>query len=761
MRGLATELVQKKESIEYSHIYYRIDIDYNISVVTLSEFHTEFPMLYYKERHMKRHRSGTKSIFVLASLIAGLSLTGCGMTQGNLRASTVPANTSAPFTVRSSSVSVDTTAPEIEALNVTIPYGTSLRPEEIATITDDQDASPTLEIASVVDITDRAGQNTASSGSTETAAVAVSAEVAPAAANEVAPAAANEVASAAASEIASVTDTEETEVTAESGATIETAAATETAAVSVTSETAAEVEPANPGYLFSMPGKYNMTLKGADKSGNESTKTIVVTVTDNVAPVFDGLREGFEITDKDKAAPDYLEGIAATDEIDGDVTASIKVDDSKVQYGKAGSYSIEYSVSDTSGNRATAVTPVTVKDTTPPYLSVISSALNLFVTDAKPNYASLVTAIDAVDGNVKESLKVDDSSVKYNRPGEYTTKLSVQDKAGNVAEKAIPVNISAGWKTEGDKTFYYSPKDGHLYHSWSHIGDKTYYFDPDDGHMLTGMQTVDGKQYLFHYTDGHMITGWKKTQGKTYYFSPDDGHMYHSWSTIDGKKYYFDPSDGHLLTGAQTIGGKQYLLDSKDGHLITGWQTVKGQVYYYSPDDGHMYHDWSSIGGKDYYFHRTTGHMLKGALTIDGKQYLLDDDDGHMLTGWQTIDGQEYYYSPRDGHMYHDWSTIDGTEYFFDRSDGHMYTGTHYVDGEEYNFGTSGAAQKVAPVRSSGSSGSSSYSGYAYIGNSNSGKFHKSSCSSVRDMRDYNKVGFDSRSEAINAGYVPCKRCHP
>ena len=37
----------------------------------------------------------------------------------------------------------------------------------------------------------------------------------------------------------------------------------------------------------------------------------------------------------------------------------------------------------------------------------------------------------------------------------------------------------------------------------------------------------------------------------------------------------------------------------------------------------------------------------------------------------------------------------------------------------------------------------------------------KSSCSSVRDMKDYNKVGFDSRSEAIDAGYDPCKRCHP
>ena len=111
--------------------------------------------------------------------------------------------------------------------------------------------------------------------------------------------------------------------------------------------------------------------------------------------------------------------------------------------------------------------------------------------------------------------------------------------------------------------------------------------------------------------------------------------------------------------------------------------------------------------------------------------------------------------------MYHDWSTIDGTEYYFDKSDGHMYTGTHYIDGVEYDFGTSGAAREVVQQRSTSSSGSRSYSDYAYIGNANSRKFHKSSCSSVRDMKDYNKVGFDSRSEAIDAGYQPCKRCHP
>lgn len=49
----------------------------------------------------------------------------------------------------------------------------------------------------------------------------------------------------------------------------------------------------------------------------------------------------------------------------------------------------------------------------------------------------------------------------------------------------------------------------------------------------------------------------------------------------------------------------------------------------------------------------------------------------------------------------------------------------------------------------------------AYIGNCHSYKFHEDYCSSVYQMKDRNKVYFDTRDEAINAGYVPCKRCNP
>ena len=48
-----------------------------------------------------------------------------------------------------------------------------------------------------------------------------------------------------------------------------------------------------------------------------------------------------------------------------------------------------------------------------------------------------------------------------------------------------------------------------------------------------------------------------------------------------------------------------------------------------------------------------------------------------------------------------------------------------------------------------------------YIGNANSGKFHYSDCRTVRKMNPANKVFFNTRDEAINAGYVPCKVCAP
>lgn len=49
-----------------------------------------------------------------------------------------------------------------------------------------------------------------------------------------------------------------------------------------------------------------------------------------------------------------------------------------------------------------------------------------------------------------------------------------------------------------------------------------------------------------------------------------------------------------------------------------------------------------------------------------------------------------------------------------------------------------------------------------YICNTNTGKFHYPSCSSVSQMAEKNKLEVTiTRDELINQGYVPCKRCNP
>ena len=56
---------------------------------------------------------------------------------------------------------------------------------------------------------------------------------------------------------------------------------------------------------------------------------------------------------------------------------------------------------------------------------------------------------------------------------------------------------------------------------------------------------------------------------------------------------------------------------------------------------------------------------------------------------------------------------------------------------------------------------SSSGSSGKYIANSNSGKFHKSTCKWGQKTAEHNRVYFTNRDAAISQGYIPCKMCNP
>lgn len=82
-------------------------------------------------------------------------------------------------------------------------------------------------------------------------------------------------------------------------------------------------------------------------------------------------------------------------------------------------------------------------------------------------------------------------------------------------------------------------------------------------------------------------------------------------------------------------------------------------------------------------------------------------------------------------------------------------------DGKTVSFETQKQAseEQVNPTIADGSGQESQDTSGTYIGNINSMKFHRTSCSSL--PKESNRIYFDSRSAAVDAGYTPCQRCTP
>lgn len=82
-------------------------------------------------------------------------------------------------------------------------------------------------------------------------------------------------------------------------------------------------------------------------------------------------------------------------------------------------------------------------------------------------------------------------------------------------------------------------------------------------------------------------------------------------------------------------------------------------------------------------------------------------------------------------------------------------------DGKSVHFETQKQSreERINPTVADGSGQKSQDMSGTYIGNVNSMKFHRTSCSSL--PKESNRIYFSSRYAAVDAGYVPCKRCSP
>ena len=110
---------------------------------------------------------------------------------------------------------------------------------------------------------------------------------------------------------------------------------------------------------YGKPGKYKVRFTVSDSVGNKTAKTMDVNVKDTTNPVIKLSQSTFSL-EIGESKPNYKYYASASDSFDGDISSSITVDDSGVNYSRSGSYSVYFSAADKAGNRGTASASVNI-----------------------------------------------------------------------------------------------------------------------------------------------------------------------------------------------------------------------------------------------------------------------------------------------------------------------------------------------------------------------------------------------------------------
>ncbi len=186
--------------------------------------------------------------------------------------------------------------------------------------------------------------------------------------------------------------------------------------------------------ITSCEGTYAVFYTVADKAGNIASEKRTVTVEDfidTVPPVITLLGDNpmcLDLLEK------YNEpGAIAEDNIDGDLTDKIEINDDEVDIHQTGIYNVIYTVEDAAGNKTVEkrFISVGVIDTTPPEIQIIGDN-PLFVDYKGPFNDPGAYAIDDVDDSIPFSKFEVEMDIDLNVLGDdYSITYIVKDNAGN------------------------------------------------------------------------------------------------------------------------------------------------------------------------------------------------------------------------------------------------------------------------------------------------------------------------------------------
>lgn len=188
-----------------------------------------------------------------------------------------------------------------------------------------------------------------------------------------------------------------------------------------------------------VPSTYTLSYNVSDAAGNAAPQiTRDVTIIDTTPPdlVITGgnplLHEaGTVYTDA---------GATALDIVDGDLTNSITTTGAATVDGNViGTYTVDYSVTDTAGNTNTTTRTINVADTLPPAITLKGAAS--LTLDMNSKYVDQgATALDSFEGDLSTGI-VQSGSVNTAQPGNYKVTYRSLDSSGNQTIKVRNITV--------------------------------------------------------------------------------------------------------------------------------------------------------------------------------------------------------------------------------------------------------------------------------------------------------------------------------
>lgn len=222
-------------------------------------------------------------------------------------------------------------------------------------------------------------------------------------------------------------------------------------------------------------GNYDVYYRVSDDAENTVSVKININVKkrpviDTTAPYFEGVQSINYSIGQD--IPNYQATIKAFDNVDGEITNKIIYDEGMLNYEVPSLYSIRATVSDKAGNEQSVVFVIHVKHNQKPVISGYNR-IYYYIGEQNPDYLKMIEVYDLEDGDLIDSLEVNDSLVDLSTPGIYPLYYTVSDSFGYEAEQIVSVQVrknDPNYQTANLNVYYINDTHGSILQNGSEMG---------------------------------------------------------------------------------------------------------------------------------------------------------------------------------------------------------------------------------------------------------------------------------------------------